>query len=57
MKAVKNLQAYQNEMKAVREKKVKQKIIETGDLVLLRSTCTEASGKLELKWFRPFLVT
>jgi hypothetical protein len=57
MKAVENLQSYQNEMRAWRDKKVKQKCIEAGDLVLLRSLRMEASGKLEPKWIKPFLVT
>jgi hypothetical protein len=48
MKAVENLQSYQNEIRAWRDKKVKQKHIEARDLVLLRSPCTEASRKLEI---------
>jgi hypothetical protein len=43
-------------MRAWRDKNVKQKHIEVGDLVLLRSPRMEASGKLELKWTGPFLV-
>jgi hypothetical protein len=35
MKAVENLQSYQNETRAWRDKKVKQKHIKAGDLVLL----------------------
>jgi hypothetical protein len=35
MKVIKNLQSYQNETRAWRDKKVKQKDIEDGDLVLL----------------------
>jgi hypothetical protein len=35
MKAVKNLQSYQNETRAWRDKEVKQKHIEVGDMVLL----------------------
>jgi hypothetical protein len=57
MKAVENLQSYQNETKAWRDKKVKLKNIEAGDLVLLRSPRTEASRKLEPKWTGPFVVT
>jgi hypothetical protein len=58
MKAVENLQSYQNEMIAWRDKKkVKQKYIRAGDLVLLRSPRMEASKKMEPKWIRPFLVT
>lgn len=57
MKAVEKLQSYQNEMRAWRDKKVKQQSIEAKDLVPLRSPHTEASGKLESKWVGPFLVT
>jgi hypothetical protein len=56
-KAVENLQSYQNETRAWRDKKVKQKHIETGDLVLLRSPRMEAFGKLKPKRIKPFLVT
>jgi hypothetical protein len=56
MKVVKNIQSYQNETKAWRDKKVKLKRIEVGDLVLLWSPHTEASGKLEPKWIGPFVV-
>jgi hypothetical protein len=56
MKAVENLQSYQNETRAWRDKKVKPKHNESRDLVLLRSPCTEASGKLEPKWTGPFVV-
>jgi hypothetical protein len=47
MKAVENLQSYQDETKTWRDKKVKLKHIVVGDLVLLRSPRTEALGKLE----------
>jgi hypothetical protein len=57
MKAVENLQCYQNEIRAWRDKKVKPKHIEAENLVLLRSPCTEASGKMEPKWIGPFVVT
>jgi hypothetical protein len=57
MKAVKNLQSYQNETQAWRGKKVKPKHIKAGDLGLLRSPRMEALGKLEPKWIRPFVVT
>jgi hypothetical protein len=56
MKAVENLQCYQNETRAWRDKKVKPKNIEVQDLVLLRSPQTEASEKLEPKWTGPFVV-
>jgi hypothetical protein len=56
MKAVENLQSYQNKTRVWRDKKVKLKQIKVGDLVLLRSLRTEASGKLEPKWTGPFVV-
>jgi hypothetical protein len=56
MKAVKNLQSYQNETKAWRDKKGKPKHMEVGNLVLLRSPRIEASWKLEPKWNKPFVV-
>jgi hypothetical protein len=46
LKAIKNLHAYQAEMKAWRDKKVKEKTFEVGDLVLLRSPHIESSGNL-----------
>jgi hypothetical protein len=57
MKAGKNIQHYQNETREWRDKKVKLKHIEAGDLVLLRSPCTKASGKLEPKWIGPLGAT
>jgi hypothetical protein len=57
MRDVENLQSYQNESKAWRDKKVMQKHIEAGDLVLLRSPHTEASRMMEPKWSGPFVVT
>jgi hypothetical protein len=56
MKAIENLQSYQNETRAWKDKKVKLRSIEAGDLVLLRSPRMKASRKLELKWIEPFLV-
>jgi hypothetical protein len=53
MKPVENLQSYQNETRACRDKKVKEKSIKVRDLVLLRSPCMEASIKLEPKWLGP----
>jgi hypothetical protein len=57
MKAVKNLQSYQNETREWRDNKIKLKHIEAGDLVLLRSPRTKASEKLEPKWTSLFVVT
>jgi hypothetical protein len=41
MRVIKNLHTYQDEMRAWRDKKVKEKTIEVGDLVLLQSFRTE----------------
>jgi hypothetical protein len=57
MKAMGILHAYQAEMKAWRDKKIKEKKLEVGDLVLLRSPHTESFSKLELKWVGPYLLT
>jgi hypothetical protein len=56
MKAVENLQCYQNETRAWRDKKVEPNCFEAGNLVLLRSPRTEALGKLEPMWIGPFMV-
>jgi hypothetical protein len=39
MKVIENLHVYQNKMRTWRNRKVKEKIIEVRDLVLLRSPC------------------
>jgi hypothetical protein len=57
MKAVENLQCYHNKTRAWRDKKVKPKHIEAGDLVLLQSLRTETLVKLEPMWIGPFVVT
>jgi hypothetical protein len=41
--------------KSMERQKVNLKHMEVGDLVLLRSPCTDASGKLEPKWTEPFV--
>jgi hypothetical protein len=57
MKVVEYLHAYQAETRAWRDKKVKEKTIEVGDLILLRSPHTESAGKMESKWVGPYLIT
>jgi hypothetical protein len=57
LKVVANLQKYQVETKVWRDSKVKPRAFEVGDLVLLRSPCTESFRKLESKWNRPYVVT
>jgi hypothetical protein len=39
-----------------RNLKVKEKDLNIGNLVLLRSPRTESSGKLKTKWKRPYVV-
>jgi hypothetical protein len=56
LNAVINLHKYQTEMKAWRDKNVKQRIFDVGDLVLLRSPRTESSRKLESKWDGSYVV-
>jgi hypothetical protein len=57
MRVIKNLHAYQVKMRARRDKKVKEKTIEVGDLVLLQSLRIESFGKLEPKWLGLYLIT
>jgi hypothetical protein len=49
LKAVANLQKYQDQTRSYRDPKVKERDIDVGDLVLLRSHRTERSGKLNSK--------
>jgi hypothetical protein len=51
------MKAYQDEMMASRDKKVKEKTIEVGDLVLLQSPHTKAFETLEPKFVGPYLIT
>jgi hypothetical protein len=57
LKAITNLQQYQTEMKAWRDKKVKQITFDVGDLVLLWSPRIQSLRKLESKWDGPYAVT
>jgi hypothetical protein len=47
LKAVTNLQKYQDKTRSWRDLKVKKKDFDVGNLVLLWSPHTESSGKLE----------
>jgi hypothetical protein len=49
LKAVANLQKYQEETKTWRDPKVKLRELKVGNLVLLLSPRTESIGKLEAK--------
>jgi hypothetical protein len=57
IKAVTNLQKYQDETRCWRGLKVKIREFELGDLVLLQSPHTESSEKLESKWAGLYVVT
>jgi hypothetical protein len=56
LKAVANLQRYQDKIRNWRDPKVKKRDFNVGNLVLLQSPCTESSGKLESKWERPYVI-
>jgi hypothetical protein len=56
LKAVANLQNYQDETRSWRDPKVKKRYFDVGNLVLLRSPQIESSGKLESKWGEPYMV-
>jgi hypothetical protein len=57
IKAVVNLEKYQEETRAWRNLKVKLREYKAGNLVLLRSPRTESTGKFEAKWIGPYVVT
>jgi hypothetical protein len=56
LKAVTDLEKYQQETRAWRDPKVKLKQFEVRNLVLLRSPHTENAGKFEAKWIGPYVV-
>jgi hypothetical protein len=56
LKAVVNLQKYQEETKTWRDPNVKLRVFEVGDLVFLWSPRIESSSKLESKWVGPYAV-
>jgi hypothetical protein len=56
LKAVTNLQRYQDEIRNWRDLKVKKRDFDVGNLVLLWRPQTESSGKLELKWEGSYVI-
>jgi hypothetical protein len=48
---------YQEEIKTWRDKSVKTKEFDEGDLVLIRTPLTQARGKLKPKWEGPYIVS
>jgi hypothetical protein len=53
LKALTNMQKYQDETRNWRDAKVKKRDFDVDNLVLLRSPHTESSGKLESIWEMP----
>jgi hypothetical protein len=56
LKAVVNLQKYQDETRSCRYPKVKKRDFDIWNLVLLRSPRTESSDKLESKWEGSYVI-
>jgi hypothetical protein len=56
LKAVANLQKYQEETRAWRDPKVKLWEFNVGNFVLLQSPRTENTGKFEAKWIGLYVV-
>jgi ribosomal protein L21E len=54
--AIEELNKYQAQMKAWKEKTVTPKEFEEGDLVLIITNRTESKGKIEPKWEGPFII-
>lgn len=57
VKALNAIIRYQEATKAWRDKSVKIKEFEEGDLVLIQTTRTQAKWKRELKWEGPYIVS
>jgi hypothetical protein len=57
LKAVANLQKYQEEARAWRDPKVKLQEFHVGNLVLLRSPRTENTDKFDAKWIGSYVIT
>jgi hypothetical protein len=56
LKAITNLQGYQDETRKSRDPKVKKRDFNIGNLVLLQSPRVESSGTLESKWEGPYVI-
>jgi hypothetical protein len=56
LKAITNLQGYQDETRKSRDPKVKKRDFNIGNLVLLQSPRVESSGALESKWEGPYVI-
>jgi hypothetical protein len=56
LKAVANLQKYQDEGRSSRDPKVKKRDLNVGNLVLLHSSHTESSDRLKPRWEGPYVI-
>jgi hypothetical protein len=56
LKAVENLQKYQDKTRSWRNLKVKKRDFDVSNLVLLWSPHTESSSKLKSKWEEPYVI-
>jgi hypothetical protein len=57
LKVVTNLEKYQEETRAWRDRKVKLRQFEFWNLVLLQNPRMENTGKFEAKWKGPYMVS
>jgi hypothetical protein len=57
LKAVANLEKYQEETRAWSDLKVKRKWFEVRNPMLLRSPRMENTGKFEAKWIGPYIIS
>jgi hypothetical protein len=57
LKAVTNIEKYEEETRAWKNPKVKLKQIEVENLMLLRSPRTKNTGKFEAKWIGPYMAS
>jgi hypothetical protein len=55
LEAAKNIEKYQTETKAWKDKKLVRKDIKTGDLVLKRKKNSDNTGKLQESWEGPYI--
>jgi hypothetical protein len=56
LKVVVNLEKYLEQTRTRRDPKVKLRVFDLGNLVLLRSPQTKSIGKFEPKWTGPYMV-
>jgi hypothetical protein len=57
LQAAANLSSYQDETRRWRNKKIRPKLIRSGDLVLRKVPKGKLKGKMHVKWEDPFIAT